>query len=122
MIDIRRLRQDPEGVRTALARRLDPALDKAIDQLLALDVRRRELLTSVETLKAERNTMSDEVARRKKNKESADDILATLKASGERVKILDAEVKGVDEELERQLLVVPNLPLDEVPSGDASAN
>jgi seryl-tRNA synthetase len=122
VIDIRRLRQDPDGVRAALARRLDPALDKAVDQLLALDTRRRELLTQVESLKAERNAMSDEVARRKKAKEPADDILATLKASGDRVKLLDAEVKGVDEELERRLLVVPNLPLPEVPAGDASKN
>jgi seryl-tRNA synthetase len=122
VIDIRRLREKPDEVRAALARRGDPALDRMVDQLLALDVRRRELLTSVETLKAERNSMSDEVAKRKKAKEPADDLLATLKASGDRVKILDAEVKGVDEELERHLLLVPNLPLPEVPSGDASAN
>ena len=109
-------------MRAALARRLDPALDQAVDQLLALDTRRRELLTQVESLKAERNAMSDEVARRKKAKEPADDILATLKASGERVKLLDAEVKVVDEELERRLLVVPNLPLPEVPAGDATKN
>ncbi|MEP6743873.1 MAG: serine--tRNA ligase [Gemmatimonadota bacterium] len=122
MIDIRRLRQDPDGVRAALARRQDPTLDRAVDQLLALDARRRGLLTTVEALKAERNAMSDEVARRKKAKESADDILATLKASGERVKLLDVEVKGVDEELDQLLMVVPNLPLADVPDGDATAN
>ena len=122
MIDIRRLRQDPDGVRAALARRGDAALDRIVGHLLALDIRRRELLTTVETLKAERNAMSDEVARRKKAKESADDLLATLKASGDRVKLLDAEVKGVDEELERELMVVPNLPLPEVPDGDATNN
>jgi len=122
VIDIRRLRQDPDGVRAALARRHDPGLDGTVDQLLALDVRRRELLTTVEALKAERNTMSDAVAQKKKAKESADDLLATLKASGDRVKLLDAEVHGVDEELERLLLVVPNLPLADVPDGDATAN
>ena len=122
MIDIRKLRQDPDGVRAALARRRDPSLAQAVDQLLALDLRRRELLTTVETLKAERNAMSDEVARRKKAKEGADDLLATLKASGERVKQLDTEVKGVDEELERQLMLVPNLPAADVPDGDATAN
>ncbi len=109
-------------MRAALARRQDPALDRAVDQLLALDVRRRGLLTTVEALKAERNTMSDEVARKKKAKEPADDLLATLKASGDRVKLLDAEVHGVDEELERLLMVVPNLPLADVPDGAATAN
>ena len=109
-------------MRAALARRGDAALDGIVGHLLALDARRRELLTTVETLKAERNAMSDEVARRKKAKEPADDLLATLKASGDRVKLLDAEVKGVDEELERELMVVPNLPLPEVPDGDATHN
>ncbi|HET7042737.1 MAG TPA: serine--tRNA ligase, partial [Gemmatimonadales bacterium] len=122
MIDIRRLRQDPEGVRAALARRRDPSLDAVLDQLLALDVRRRELLTTVESLKAERNAMSDDVARRKRAKEPADDLLATLKASGERVKELDTAVKGVDEELDALLLHVPNLPLADVPDGDATGN
>ncbi|HEU4570177.1 MAG TPA: serine--tRNA ligase [Gemmatimonadales bacterium] len=122
MIDIKRLRQDPDGVRAALARRGDPSLDQAVDALLALDRRRRELLTAAEALKAERNAMSDEVARKKKAKEPADELLATLKASGERVKALDAEVKEVDEALERRLLEVPNLPLPDVPDGDASHN
>jgi seryl-tRNA synthetase len=122
VIDIRRLRQDPDGVRQALGRRRDPELLRVVDLLLSLDVKRRGLLTEVESLKAERNTMSDEVARRKKAKEPADDLLATLKASGDKVKGLDLEVRAVDEELERHLMVVPNLPLPEVPDGDATAN
>ena len=55
MIDVKRLRQDPEGSRAALARRLDPRVDAAVDRILALDRRRRELLVRVEALKAERN-------------------------------------------------------------------
>ncbi|MGH7734315.1 MAG: serine--tRNA ligase, partial [Gemmatimonadales bacterium] len=122
MIDIKRLRQDPAGVRAALARRLDPELDAAVDTLLALDARRRELLTRVEALKAERNTANEEVARRKKAKEPAADLLAGLKASGEAVKALDADVRAVDAELDALLLRVPNTPLPEVPDGDASKN
>ncbi|HET7025833.1 MAG TPA: serine--tRNA ligase [Gemmatimonadales bacterium] len=122
MIDIKRLRQDPAGVRAALARRLDPELDAAVDALLALDTRRRELLTRVEVLKAERNSTNEEVARRKKAKEPADDLLAGLKSSGETVKRLDAEVRAVDAELDGLLLRVPNTPLPEVPDGDASRN
>ncbi len=109
-------------MRAALARRGDAAHARVVGLLLALDVRRRELHTTVETLKAERNAMSGEVAGRKKAKEPADDLLATLKASGDRVKLLDAEVKGGDEELERELMVGPNLPLPEVPDGDATHN
>lgn len=122
MIDIKLLRQDAAGVRAALARRLDPAVDAMLASLAELDRRRRDALTRTEALKARRNAASDEVARRKKAKENADDLLAELKASGEEVKALDAEVRGIDEEIERIIMVVPNLPLPTVPDGDASAN
>jgi seryl-tRNA synthetase len=122
MIDLKRLRQDPDGVRAALQRRLDPATDSAVDSLLTLDLRRRELLVRVETLKAERNTASEEVARRKKAGEPADELLAALKASGEAVKALDAEIRGIDHQLDELLLHLPNLPHPDVPLGDASQN
>ncbi len=122
MIDIRLLRQDPEAVRAALGRRGDPAVDAVADRLLAADRRRRELLVEVEGLKATRNAASEEVARRKKAGEPADDLLAELKASGERVKALDAEVREVDAAREADLLTVPNLPHPAVPDGDATAN
>jgi seryl-tRNA synthetase len=122
MIDIKRLRQEPDAVRAALARRLDSSLDAAVSDLLALDAERRALLTRVETLKAQRNSASDEVARRKKAGQPADELLAVLKTSSEEVKSLDAQVRTIDERLEHELLRVPNLPHAGVPDGDASAN
>ena len=64
MIDLKRLRQDPEASRASLLRRRDPAVGPLLDQLLELDRQRRELLVQVETRKAERNSASEEVARR----------------------------------------------------------
>jgi seryl-tRNA synthetase len=122
MIDIKRLRQEPDAVRAALGRRLDSSLDAAVSDLLALDAERRALLTRVETLKAQRNSASDEVARRKKAGQPADELLAALKSSSEEVKSLDAQVRTIDERLEHELLRVPNLPHAGVPDGDASAN
>lgn len=122
MIDIKLLRQDAGALRSALARRLDPTLDATLDELDRLDRRRRELLAEVEQIKAERNAASDEVARRKRAKEPADDLLATLKASGDTVKRLDGEIREVEAALEALALTVPNLPLPEVPNGDATAN
>jgi len=122
MIDVRRLRADPEGVRAALARRGDVTVLPAVDRVLELDRRRRELLTEVEAIKARRNAESEEVARRKRGGEPADDLTAALKASGDRVKALDAEVREVDGGLEDALLGIPNLPLPGVPDGDASHN
>jgi seryl-tRNA synthetase len=122
VIDLKRLRQDPEGTRAALLRRGDPSLAPLLDRLLELDRRRRGLLGEVERIKAERNAASEEVARRKRAKEPADELLAALKASGERVKALDGEVREADAALDAALLRVPNVPHPDVPDGDASAN
>ena len=76
----------------------------------------------VEALKAERNAASEEVARRKRAKEPADELMATLKASGEQVKPLDQELRDIDAELDRRAMTLPNFPAPEVPDGDANAN
>ena len=122
MIDLKRLRQDPEGSRASLLRRRDPALPGLLDELLVLDRRRRDILGRVEAIKAERNAASEEVARRKRSGESADDLLARLKVSGEEVKQFDSELREVDALLELTALSVPNFPLDGLPDGDAAAN
>ncbi len=122
MIDLKRLRQDPEGSRAALLRRLDPSVNESLDALLALDRERRDILVRVEALKAERNAANEEVVQRKRAKEPADELIAKLKASGEEVKALDGRLREVETELERRALSVPNFPADCTPDGDASAN
>ncbi len=122
MIDIKLLRQDAERVRAALARRLDPSLNATLERLAEADRRRRDALVRTEALKARRNAASDEVARLKKAGQPADGLLAELKQSSEEVKTLDAEVRGIEADLDGLLLTVPNLPLAEVPDGDAASN
>ena len=122
MIDLKRLRQDPDATRATLLRRGDEALGPAIDAILDLDRRRRDLLVRVETLKAERNAASDEVARRKRSREPADDLMEKLKASGDEVRALDLQLREIETALDERALTIPNLPLDQVPEGDASAN
>lgn len=122
MIDLRQLRQDPEGARASLARRLDPGMDAMLDEILALDVQRRRILSRAESLKSERNKATEEVARRKRAKEPADELMADLRASGDEVRALDAELREIETTLEQRTLEVPNLPAAECPDGDASAN
>lgn len=122
MLDLRRLRHDPDGVRASLARRLDDDALAQLDRVIALDAKRREMVTRVEKLQAERNSQTEEVARRKRAKEPADELLATLKASGEAVRVLETDLRDVEALLEAHLLNVPNLVLPEVPSGGAEAN
>ena len=122
MIDIKRLRQDPEAFRAQLLRRGDPSLDAAVNRVLDLDQQRRKGLTEVEQLKAERNSASQEVARLKQAGESADDLLPTLKTASDRIKALDAHLRDIETALQDALLVIPNPPLPEVPDGDESHN
>jgi seryl-tRNA synthetase len=122
VIDLKRLRQDPEGSRASLLRRRDPALAESVDALLDLDRERREMLVRVEALKAERNAANEEVARRKRAREPADDLMARLKESGDEVKLLDGRLREVESALERLALTLPNFPADVTPDGDAAAN
>ncbi len=122
MIDLKRLRQDPEGSRASLARRRDPALLEVLDAVLELDRRRRELLVRAEAIKAGRNAATEEVARRKRSGQPADELMASLKASSDEVKGLDARLREIDASLESQALGIPNFPSSDIPDGDATAN
>jgi seryl-tRNA synthetase len=115
MLDIRLIRRDPDGVRSALARRGDAS---AIDRLLALDEERRKLLAEVEELKHRRNVASEEINRLKRAGGNASEQIVAMRAVSERIRSLDEAVRELDGRLEELLLAVPNLPLPEVPNGN----
>ncbi len=121
MIDLRLIRESPDSIRAALARR-GGEVGGTVDEVLRLDQERRALLKRVEKLKAERNRASEEVARRKRERAEAADLIAELKGLSDTVKDLDQQIRTVEAALEEQMLLLPNLPLTELPDGDASAN
>jgi seryl-tRNA synthetase len=121
MLDIRLIRESPDIVRAALARRA-PAHAARVDELLTLDRRRRDLLAEVERLKADRNVRSGEVGRRKKAGEEPAELLAALKGVSDRIATLDEQLRAVDASLDDLLLQLPNLPLSDVPTGGADAH
>ncbi|HEX6644715.1 MAG TPA: serine--tRNA ligase, partial [Gemmatimonadales bacterium] len=104
------------------ARRLDPALDAALADALALDRKRREILSRAEALKAERNAATEAVAAARRAGQPADALMAGLRGSGDEVKRLDAETRDVDAALEDLLLRLPNVPHPGIPDGGADAN
>ncbi len=119
MIDLRLIRDEPERVRAAVASTGEPA---PIDEILALDGRRRALVTEVEALKAELNQGSKLVGRSKEPAER-ESLIVNLRELGDRIGELDEGVKGLDAELQGLMLRVPNLPLPHVPVGaDESGN
>ncbi len=114
MLDIHRFREDPNGIERRLQTR-DPLI--RIDEILALDRRRLELIGEVEALKAQRNRGSQEVARLKKAGEAAEEEIAALGRTAQRIGVLDGELKDVTERLDGLLALLPNLPHPSVPVG-----
>ena len=116
MLDLRLIRSEPELVRAALARR---GADGPLDRVLELDARRRELVTQVESLRAEQNAASEAIAAAKRTGEDAEDAIAAMRDVAARVKALQAELDAVDAELRSQLALLPNLPAEDAPLEDA---
>jgi seryl-tRNA synthetase len=120
MLDLKFIRSDPDRVRRGLDAK---QVAHQLDRILALDQERRTLVQEVETKKAERNQRSQEVPRLKSAGQDATGLLAEMKRLAEEIKEHDQRVKGVEQELERLLEWIPNLPHESVPVGpDASHN
>ena len=115
MLDIKRIRENPEEVKQALARRKE-AVD--IDGVLQLDAKRRELLFEVEQLKSKQNTVSKQIPVLKKEGKDIAAIFEEMKQLSEQVKGLDDKVREVDQALSDALLRIPNIPNPTVPDGD----
>ena len=115
MLDLKRIREDPQPAREALARR---GAAEQLDQLLELDARRRELLPQVEELRRERNQASDQIAKAKQAGEDADSAIAAMREVGGQIKSLEAELAEAEESLDRVAKELPNLPHPDTPEGD----
>jgi seryl-tRNA synthetase len=115
LLDAKLLRNEPERVRQAMENRGKPLED--VNRFAELDTRRRELLTEVEQLKNRRNVVSQEVAVKKRSGEDAEALILEMRDVGDRIKVLDEEVRTAEAELEQVLLSIPNVPHSSVPVG-----
>jgi seryl-tRNA synthetase len=122
VLDLRRLRSEPNSVKSALGRRGAEDLVDALDEVLALDGRRRAALSEVNDLKAQRNEVSKEVGRIKRDGGEANQMIVGMREVGARISTIDEEVDGAEERIRELMLLTPNLPLDEVPSGGVEQN
>ena len=116
MLDIKRIRSNPDEVQKALNKRKG-VFD--LSEILELDEKRRELLSDVEQKKAHQNKVSKQIPLLKKEGKDASEVLKEMKELSEEVKALDEKVRGVDEEIQKALLSFPNIPNEEVPVGDS---
>ena len=119
MLDVRRIREEPDAVRERLAVRGDPGLAAAVDRVLELDASRRTLIAEVDEKRARRNDVSPRVAELKRagKSEEADAVIREMRELGEGLAKVEGRLTEVEAELEGLLLEIPNTPAADVPPG-----
>jgi seryl-tRNA synthetase len=114
MLDIKLVRANPDLVVAGLKKK---GAAVVIEEFLQLDKKKREVILEVELLKNEKNKVSEEIGKKKKAGEDASDMVTAMKEVGEKIKVLDDEVKIYEAKLNELLMAVPNLPHESVPVG-----
>ncbi|MFL5833078.1 MAG: serine--tRNA ligase [Solirubrobacterales bacterium] len=116
MLDLKAIRSEPERFKAALSRR--GAADQ-VDELVALDARRRQLLPEVENAQAERKTLSKQIGERKQAGEEAEAerLMATVAGLKETIESGKEELEKVEAKLDELALTLPNLPDPDAPEG-----
>lgn len=121
MLDIKRIREDYEGVKKSVESRLKG--DFGIGRVKELDEKRREILAEVEALKNKQNQDSKLIPAMKKEGRDTTELMTEMKALSDKIKVLDGELSTVEDELQQAILSVPNTPYKDVQVGeDDSAN
>jgi seryl-tRNA synthetase len=114
MLDLKPIRSEPERVKAALARR---GAAGQVDELLALDARRRKLLPRIEGAQAERKALSKQIGEAKQRGEDAEGQMRAVQGLKETIESGKAELEKVEAELERVGTALPNLPDPGAPDG-----
>jgi seryl-tRNA synthetase len=119
MLDIKFIREHGESVKDGVAKKGEDTAK--VDEALALDEKRRQLLQRVEQLKARRNAVSAEVARKKSRGEDTSAIFEEMRKVSDNIKSLDDELARLEADLRNVLLAIPNIPHPSVPVGKTPA-
>ena len=119
MLDLKRIREFPEEIRTGIQNKHERG---DVDAVLELDRRRREIIAEVDRLKNTRNVVSQEIARMKKAGEDASSRIEEMKGVSDTIKSMDEELRTIEEQLRQMLLSLPNISHESVPLGKSDAD
>ncbi|MEJ2218173.1 MAG: serine--tRNA ligase [Gemmatimonadota bacterium] len=119
MLDLKRIREEPDLVRDRLRVRGDAALDEMVARVVQLDEDRRALIARVDDMRAQRNDVSPRVGALKKEgrEEEAASLIRDMRKLGDEISEAEARLTEVEGAVETLLLEIPNLPDPEVPPG-----
>jgi seryl-tRNA synthetase len=115
MLDLKLIRSEPAQVKDALQKRGQDVNN--IDYILEIDGKRRKIIFDSTALKQERNEVSEEIARMKKEKKDAQAKIEAMREVSARIKEMDTEIKSIEQEIQNILLEIPNMVDDSVPVG-----
>jgi len=113
-LDLKFVRNNPEKVEQALKNRGGKI---NLDGFLKMESERRELLVKVEQMKAERNTVSQEIGKAKKSGLSAEEKVLEMRQLGDQIKEVDDRLRDLEAGIQNELLTIPNIPHESVPIG-----
>ena len=119
MLDLNFIRENPDVVRHALQVK-NCKVD--LDQLLALDLERRESINEADRLKATRNKVSEQIGNLKKSGQDASDVIKQMKSVSDTIKALDEKIREIEEKMQAFLQWIPNIPHASVPVGSEKDN
>ncbi|MBM7645547.1 seryl-tRNA synthetase [Scopulibacillus daqui] len=116
MLDLKFVRENYDEIKEKLNKRGEDLTD--FDKFKEYDEKRRKLIRETEALKAKRNEVSQEIAKKKREKQDADNIIKEMREVSDKIKSLDEELRTVEADLEKLMLSIPNLPHESVPVGE----
>jgi len=117
MLDLKFIRENPELVKKGVLLKHEKA---DVDQILAIDIERREIIFKVEQLKKERNENSNQIAQYKRDKKDTAALIEKTKSLSAEIKDLDENLAGINAQLKVKLDRIPNMPHETAPEGQSS--
>ena len=115
MLDIKKIREDYEGMKAGVERRTKGSF--GIEHIPEIDAKIRAAKGEVEPMKATLNKVSKQIGVLKKNGEDATEIMAEMKKLSADIKAKDEEISKLESDIRDVLLGIPNIPADHVPEG-----
>lgn len=117
MLDLKRIRNNPEEIKKQLLNRGEDFELSIIDEVVSLDEKRRKILVEVEALKNKRNQDSGEIAKIKRAGGNADTLVVEMKQVSDNIKQYDIQLSEINDKIEYIMLRIPNIPNPAVPEG-----
>ncbi|MEI7811191.1 MAG: serine--tRNA ligase [Ignavibacteria bacterium] len=118
MLDLRFIRENPEFVRQGIENKNEKS---RVDEILAIDEKRRELILNTDELKSRRNQASARIPAMKKAGQDTSSVLAEMKRVSDLITGLDLQLRQTEDDLDKILMSIPNLPSASVPVGKSAA-